>query len=258
MPRIAAITLLLALTACGAPQAAQQVTEATGVPTEQPAVQATPTAESTNTPEPTATLLPTDTPRPTRPPTTSTPRATRTPQPTNTPVATPTPEITADDIFGLNFLAAQEQGGIRLEIARVVIARKRVLDDIELERVEEFNDVEVAGELIFRVTNLSDQKLTVRPFQGTVVVNGEQIDLSQWYAAGTSFGREANGEIFPGATAIGGLWFGIKRSDVPQINKIAIGVDSPHNEEYRDVGEDFYFEIDLSNHEYQEHPPELE
>lgn len=242
--RLTSLVLLMFLVACGAAPVAQAPTSVpTALPTdttipsrtlepEPTDVPATPTVPATQTREPTATSAPTSTPEPT---------------------VEPTPDTNA--VFALNNLAVKEIGGIRLEIARVVVGRKDALADLGFGDVEKFNDVETVVEILFRLTNLSDSKRNVHPNQGTVVIGNEQIDLTEWMFAAQI--GDIGGEVFPGVTQVGGLWFGVKRSSVTDINKMIVSVGAPSNDSFQSQGEDFYFEIDLSNHEYQEMPNDL-
>jgi hypothetical protein len=53
------------------------------------------------------------------------------------------------------------------------------------------------------------------------------------------------------------MTIGVKRSEVADINKMILSVNAPSDEKYNDTGEDFYFELDLSSHEFQEIPEDL-
>ncbi len=244
------IPLFFLLVACGAPAAGTTSTSVTEVaiapavsvvlPTDTAIPSRTP--EATDTPEPTATEAPTATTKPTDEPT-------ATPEPT----AVPTPDPARH--FGLNNLAVKESGGIRLEVARVVVADKSQVADIGFERAEKFNDYDTVVEILFRLTNTSDQKINVHPNQGTVIIGNEQINLTEWMF--TAQIGDVGGEVFPGVTQVGGLWLGVARSKAEDITKMTIAIDGPVDEEYSKLGEDCYFEIDLSNHEFQEIPADL-
>lgn len=164
-----------------------------------------------------------------------------------------TSAISTEDRFSANYLGAQERGGVRIEIARVLFTRKYVY-------ANEFTagawaDIDVIGMITFRVTNLTQQTLTVYPTFGSVVINGEQIELIKW----TFFDYgDVDGDILPGATKLGGLYFGIRRSTVPQITHMQLAIDAPVDSSYHKQGEDYYFDIDLSKHEWVPLPPELD
>ena len=87
------------------------------------------------------------------------------------------------------------------------------------------------------------------------MIGGEQIELPDWMFGSADFG-DGGGAIFPGITEVGGLWFGIKHSEVPDITRMVIETGGPAREELSSAGEDF--ELDLSNHEQQPLPEELQ
>lgn len=248
--RVGLIVLIMALSACGAPA---QVAPAVIAPT----TMATAVAVVPPTPAPTDTSRPTATTAPTRTPaSTQTPRPTATPQPP-TPTITPTVEATVDDEFAANFVSTKESAGVRLEVARVVFARKPALPEIGFEKVEKFKDYDVVGEIIFRVTNTTEKTIVLTTDQAKIVVNNEQINLQDWAYTGAAFGT-VSGEILPGVTTSGGWWFGIKRTKVPEISKLVIAVDGPRNKDtYAALGDDYVFQIDLATHEQQPMPDEL-
>lgn len=247
--------VLFVLVACGGLQAGQ-VSPTTTVPTTvATAISVSPpTAAPTDTPRPAPTEAPTQTSAPTG---TARPTSTPLPPPTPTATITPTAETTVDDEFSANFVSTKESAGVRLEVARIDIARKDVLPEIGFDKVEKFKEYDVVAEIIFRVTNTTDKTIVIYPDQAKVVVNNEQINLQDWAYTGAAFGT-VSGEILPGVTTSGGLWFGVKRAKVPEINKMVIAIDGPRNKDtYTALGDDYYFELDLSKHERQPIPEEL-
>ena len=110
---------------------------------------------------------------------------------------------------------------------------------------------------IYVTPNTTDKKIVVFPDLSTVVINDEQIYLWEWPHS-SYVGEGVSGEIFPGVTLIGGTWFGIKRSEVPDINKIIVSFRGPNDgESYESLGPDFYFDIDLAEHIWEEIPEDL-
>jgi hypothetical protein len=165
--------------------------------------------------------------------------------PTRTPSPAGGPFNTIDDIFAFNNVAAKESGGIRLEIARVVIGRKEVLerDGSNFSGAGRFRDVDVVGEIIFKVTNTSDKKVSFFLDQGTIVINGERIDVK--------LGDDIESSFLPGAKVIGGIRFAVMRSKVREVNILVFRVKSPVDENQTALADDFELTIDLSRREYQ-------
>jgi len=192
-------------------------------------------------------VIVTATPRPASP----TPKPTNTPQPTETP-----PSLDTGDVFALNNLATQESGGLKVDIPRVLIGRKSAINQ-PLHEYSILDDKDVVGEIIFRITNTTDKVLSVHPDQGTVVVGNEQIKLIDYAFAGLEVGEDFSGDIFPEVTVIGGIWFGIKRQDVPEISSMTIAFDGPFDKDLNRIGPDFLFELDISNHVFEPIPDEL-
>lgn len=163
----------------------------------------------------------------------------------NTPQPTQLQFNTTDDIFAFNKVAAKESGGIRIEIARIVIGRKEIMEreGHKFADISQLNDVDVVGELIFKVTNISDKEVSVYLDQGVVVINNEQIDLQ--------IGDDTSGSLLPGATTISGFRFGITRAKMSEITTMLVRVKAPVDGNNNVLGEDFEFTIDLSQREYQ-------
>lgn len=220
----------------------------------QTAIAQTQLAQPTGTPIPQPldkpTLRPTSTPKPT-----DTPRATDTPIPL-TATATNTG---SEKIFSINYPAVQESGGIHVEIGRVLFAKKDELESLGFDYFETgaYTEVDVIGEIIFKITNTTDKVVSLYPYQATIVVGSEQIDLWGWSLIQRIGPEDVSGEIFPGVTLVGGSWFGVRRSDVPNITNMILSFDGPVDENFNSLGPDFYFELDLSNHEWVDMPDEL-
>ncbi len=239
--------VLLLVSACSSGSSEQDIQTAIAETNE-----AQPTETFTNTPDikPTNTIPPTSTPKPT-----DTPLPTDVP---DEPSAIPTNPGT-DLMFARNHLATQEIGGLVIEITRVLFSDKDVIISrgISFDENEKYDEYDVVGEVIFTVINTTDKVITAYPDQATVVINDEQIDLWEW-SLYSSIGEDVGGDIFPGVTLIGGSWFGINRSQVPEINKMIISFGAPYDSEsYDSLGSDFYFEIDLTEHIWEDIPDAL-
>src|SRR5262249_40095366 len=161
-----AILIMITLVGC-APSAASVETAIAQTQVAQPtltstkAVTATQTIEPSPsyTPRPTATPLPSDTPRPT--PTTG-------PSPTATTASSATSEGPVGK-FALNHLATAESGGLKFEVARAAFFTRAAMIDLDgtngIVSDPSFKDIPLFGELILKVTNTTDKKLSIYPDQ---------------------------------------------------------------------------------------------
>ncbi len=255
------LTLLILTTfACASPPRGQIAVNHLTATTEAAAVQTIDAALASEASEPTAStpspggLTATATPLPTPP------LAHIAPSPTKR--ATPSGK---NQIFALNNLAVQERGGLRVEILRVLIGRKSIIEGILQDRGidrpftthQSLQDVDVLGEIIFRITNESAEMLSTFPHQGIVTIGDEQIDLARYADVGMGSGEDLRSGIEPGATVVSGVWFGIKQQDISGINNLAISFDSPIDKDLKSTGSDFLFELDLSSHIFEPLPSEL-
>ena len=194
-------------------------------------------------------------------PSTNTPRPSPTPlPPTGTPV--PTEHFSTDDLWAKNYVGSMESGGVVVEIARVLVGYKSAMPDWGF---EDFNDyiqgwanVDVVGELVFKITNNTNVTMSIFPDQGTVQIGSEQIDLSD-YMFGTTFGDAIGGEIYPGVTKIGGMWFGIRRSTPSEVTQLIYRCSAPRkSDDFRDqVGPAIVLTIDVPVHAWEDMPAEL-
>lgn len=183
--------------------------------------------------------------------------ATDAPAATEAPTSAPASSLSGSR-FAWNYLTSQQSGGLNVEIARVVVADKTALD-IDFTNggiVSTYDDRPVMAEIIFKITNPTQQVITVYPDQGTVIAGAEQVDLMEFVFGGT-FGDDFSGEIYPGVTVIGGIWLGFKRTPVDQINSMTIAFDAPHDQNYNSLGPAFNIVLDLSNRQVQDMPEEL-
>jgi len=172
---------------------------------------------------------------------------------------TPTPlTVVGSDIFALNYLETQDRAGVVIEIARVLVGSKQAAGEYiggNFNELSEFQDKNTVVEIIFKVTNNTGQVISVYPDQGTVIIGSEQIDLTNYFFYGV--GEDVSGDIFPGVTLIGGLYFAVGRSTVDEISEMTVAITGPYNQNFDKLGEDYLFTLDLSNHIFEEIPEEL-
>lgn len=175
--------------------------------------------------------------------------------------ATTEPQATPEGSeIALNYVGEQERGEVVIQIGRVLVGDKAYVQFSTGSpfKADIFDDKEILAELIFVVTNNSDRPVTINLYNGSVQVNSEQIDLFDYLLANTTFGDNLSGEIYPGVTKIGGLWFGIDRSTLDDISTMTFRTDGPVDaEDFSSMGEDYLISIDLSNRIFEAMPEEL-
>ncbi len=164
-------------------------------------------------------------------------------------------------IFSWNYLAEQTSGGMTIQVARVLIANKEAAEKefgYDFDQAEILVDKTVVIEIIYKVTNNAGEAIAIYPDQATVIVGSEQVDLSEYMLSGTRVGENIGGDIYPGVTAIGGVWFGVKRSPLDDINNITIIISPPvASDDWQALGEEFKFDLDLSTRGFAPMPDEL-
>jgi len=176
---------------------------------------------------------------------------------TSQPTETTTPS-TFGNYFAWNYIAREESGGLQVEIARFVLADKTAVDqDLTAGGLTTiFDDRPVVGEIIFIITNPTQRIISVYPDQGKVIGGGEQIELLE-FASATEFGDNFSGEIHPGVTVIGGIWFGFKRTPIDRITSVTIVFNAPHNQNFNSLGPEFKIFLDLTDRQNEPMPDEL-
>lgn len=194
------------------------------------------------------------------PPPTNTPQPSPTPLP---PTSTPEPTVQAsvEELWSKNYVGVAESGGLIIEIARVLVGYKWAIPGLSWEdlndSIQGWAETEVVGELIFKVTNNTDRTVSVYPDQGTVQVGSEQIDLTNFMFY-TTFGDNVGGDIYPGVTKIGGIWFGIRRSSPEEITQIIYRASPPFDSDsFANIGPGIEIVIDVPIHVWEEIPEEL-
>jgi len=180
------------------------------------------------------------------PPSTNTPRPTSTPRPSNTPSPTNTPTEPPGQGVAKNYVVSEEDGGVLVEVARIVIAPKSEFDQ-DLFDDEIYDDKSTIVEFTFRLVNNTTEVIRFGYSFLTASVNGEQVLFNDYWHDG-EFGDELDGDLLPGSYVIGGFRTGIKRSSWDEVTQIVILVEGAYNSStYDDVTKDFLFTINVSN-----------
>ena len=177
-------------------------------------------------------------------------------KPTNTskPVPNITPTVDTSQIIAKNFVASQESGGVIVEIARILIGNRNVLEpwaEMDFSEFPNFIDRNVLVEVIFRITNTTDKIVLVYvTTDGSLVVNGEQVNFIDY--SYTAFDHFQMGlEIYSGATVTGGIWTGLESTPFDQINKIFIGFGGPLDfPKLTRLGGDYNFDIEVRDWDF--------
>lgn len=184
--------------------------------------------------------------------------------PTDTPIPPIPPTATIvpaeGNIFSWNYLAEQDSGGLKIQVGRVVIAEKTalLLDGIDFSGVAIFDDKPVVVEIVFIITNTTSNEISVYTNQGTVVVGNEQVNLLDYAFSGAEFGENFSGNIFPGVRVIGGIWFGLKRTQLSDIQSLTIAISGPADAKtLTRLGPEYRIFVDLSQRKNEPLPEEL-
>lgn len=242
------VTAIL-LTSCSSPQLSNEDIQSTvgaGIEQTQAVNVTTPQSE-----EPSEIQANTNTPHPT-----NTPRPTSTPRPSNTPEPTSTPTELPGQGIAKNYVVSEEDGGVLVEVARIVVAPKSAFDQ-DLFDDEIYDDKSTIVEFTFRFVNSTNEVIKFGYSSLTASVNGEQVVFSDYSWSG-DFGDELDNDILPGSYLIGGMRTGIKRSSWDEVTQIVILVEGAYNSStYDDVTKDFLFTIDVSGWTYEPLPDEL-
>jgi hypothetical protein len=201
------------------------------------------TVESTSEPEPTNTVRPTNTSRPTN-----------TARPTNTPTIEPTPGY--PNTIARNYLASDEDNGVIVEVARILIAQKDVFATEFDDPI--FEDKTTLVMFIFKITNNTDQVIDSNFYTGTAAINGEQIKFEDYWWVSRLRGDNLSDEILPGSTVIGGLFGGIKRSSWDEVETIVMSVPHFFDDSFSRLTSNFLFTIDVDDWEFEPLPDELQ
>lgn len=177
------------------------------------------------------------------------------------PSAVPTASVSGQEEFAANYVATQEQGGVVIELSRVLcMSRQRMIQEFE-EITDETFERDLGGavtscEFILTVENTADSVRNVYPDQGDVVIGNEQIDLLAQSIQITDL-EAVSGELQPGVVRIGGFWFGVKRSKVDEIDQMTYIVDPPSDADYNRRGSEFRFEFGTEGWGFEPWPGDL-
>ncbi|HGZ2521546.1 TPA: DUF4352 domain-containing protein, partial [Enterococcus faecalis] len=111
-----------------------------------------------------------------------------------------------------NVSFSEDWQGLKTSISKVVIAE---LSKSEMENQKLEN--RYVAQVYFKIENTSDKDFNVYPDQGTLVIEGQQIDADMW------FSDDLGGEILHGVTKEGMVTFSIpKISNVDNVPNIRL------------------------------------
>jgi hypothetical protein len=176
------------------------------------------------------------------------------------PPPTATPEQQDKQAVAKNYVAVQDSGGVEIELVRVLFGDKAWLEE-EMDASfadcsSEFENVDTVGEFILRVTNNTDEVITIYPDQGDVVIEDVQTSLDEYWCALGNL-EDISGDLQPGVMRVGGFWFGVRRKQWDKIGEMIYLVDAPFDADWDDLGEDYRFEIDMSDAGFEPIPEDL-
>lgn len=175
---------------------------------------------------------------------------------TITPSKTNVPTITAVDpskMIAKNYLGTVDSGGVEVEILRILIAEKTVVNQDFSDEI--FLDKYVVAQFTFRIQNNTEEVISVFVGHALIAVNSEQIDLFDYMWDFYDFGDSISGDFLPGVSSIGGVWCGIKNYSVQEINRIIVTILAPAGPGMKRLGPNYFFDIEVNDWGYEE-PPE--
>lgn len=176
--------------------------------------------------------------------------------PTETyPEATET--ITIDQLWVVNNAGQQEIGGVTIEISRVIVGYKHLIeydwDYMAENHIEAFGATDVVCGITFKVTNNADIPALVLTNQGHVQIGEDLIKLTS-YSYHISFGEHLGGRIDPGTSKKGSIWFPVMESSPEEINQMMYFLIPPSDLEWDSLGPDYEIPIDVSQKSELETP----
>lgn len=175
------------------------------------------------------------------------------------PSATPTARASSVE-FAANYVATQEQGGVEIELVRVLcMARAAYQEEFDVpdDELESWlGDPKTVCEFILKVQNKADGARNIYPDQGDVIIGDEQIDILGQSAPISNL-EDISGEMQPGIMRIGGFWFGVRRSEVDEIDRMTYIIDAPSDEDYSTRGSQFRFEFSTEEWGFEPLPEDL-
>lgn len=217
-------------------------------------------ARPTEPPQPTPTRSPTRTTKPTR---TATP--TRTPIPSRSPTAIPTstPTPAGDRAWAVNRVASQTSANVELTVQRLVVGYKDAFPERDFTKyegyVEQWAEIDVVGKIVFKVTNNRTHTVVVHPERGWLNINDELISLDRYvFLFGPEFGdNELGGELAPGKSEVGEMWFGIRNSVPETIFEVIYSADAAWDANTQDfygpeegLGPDYFLRMEVLDHQW--------
>ena len=149
-------------------------------------------------------------------------------------------------LFAREHLGVQAIEGVQLEITRLQIARKDAYGPA-LDRIPEFRDADVVGQITFTLTNTAEFDHTVYPEFGFVDVNQESVSLSTYALAGAVVGTSLNGILQPHDVKTGAILFPLRMKPGQAVQRLAVSIAGPVRADGRDPGIDYEFDMRLSD-----------
>lgn len=174
------------------------------------------------------------------------------------PTEMPTPTVAASgDEYAHNCMGKFDSGGIEINVVRALVAKKAATgQDFSLAPV--FENVDVVGMLILRITNTSDKQLSIYPDQGTILIGSEQVELRDYLLGGGIRGLDdVGGDIFPGISKLGGFWYGIRQMSLDQITTAQYLISAPVDDGFNRTGDDLNILLDWSDKAFEPLPEDL-
>ncbi len=150
--------------------------------------------------------------------------------------------------------ASEKRKFVPITIHHVLLGKKSDYFEQGLDFLEDgdFDSSDFIGEIKISITSNLEERLKIFPSSVLLVINGDQIDLSDWW---NKFFATPCGHIYPGVNRVGKIWFNLNSLDIED-SKIELFIKTPYNGESKIQGEDYYFELEISNNSYLRENPQ--
>jgi uncharacterized lipoprotein NlpE involved in copper resistance len=178
------------------------------------------------------------------------------------PTAAPIDPATmgGNSIFAANFVAAQEQGGVTIDVARVIVGERDAVasafhDVAEFMETASYDGDITIVEIVFLITNNTDEAVLVNPLDATLIAQEEKVELRTYRSTGAS-GDNIDEEILPGEVVTSVIWVGLADTIPADVEKMSLHIDPPRNSDFDKMGEAYLLEFNLPDHRWVPLPGE--
>lgn len=144
-----------------------------------------------------------------------------------------------------NNLAKHDSGGVVVEVSRLVLADQSA--GLDYFWYSPWSQLTAIGEIFFKIQNNTDSDIILIPAEMDMVFNDDTMAGGVMLSRGAVIGQPLDGFISPGETRVGGYRLETFGLSFDEIKTLRMYLGCAFNMETGCSGDDFLFEIDLSN-----------